>query len=320
MKFLVYLMILMIAAIAGYIFQPSLYKYGEQLRPVKKIIVMTEEQKKTKAAIEAAQPKHSTADTQKLLDRLREPTPENTGTPTTASTETHNPAAGDDEIDRKYPMPVLRSIQDITKGWTSVPSRAFPRKVKSKVPIDFQVAAGKTTLPADSDLMAFSLEGGMMTVGRSVEDTIRVTVPLASTDFEETMTRLYTAYVDKRKGDVLKARENARYLRDHPAPPPPPADQQVKLAGAKPEMDGDGKFPLMTASILAKAVTEFKLGDVQSWGPLEFEMEGAKGFWTCTVVVKMSTMFGQVDVDVTAFMSGGKVVKWIYAGSKEPVQ
>ena len=317
MKFLIYLLVIFVAAIAGYIFQPGIYKFGEGLRPQKVVIVLTQDEKQRQKMREAAAPKHDIAETRKLMDKLKESMADpNKPTNVVASTPT---GITEDEIDKKYPLPKLRKIEEITKDWTSVPSRAFPRKVKSKLPIDFQVAAGKTTLPPNSDLTAFAFEGGMMTVGRSESDTIRTTVTLASTDFQETMTRLYNAYVEKRTSDVMKARENARFRRDNPAPPPPPEDQQAKLAGPRPATDQDGKVEIMLKSILAKEVTEFKGSNIQSWGPIEFESEGGKGFWTCTIVVRMSTMFGEVDTDITAYMANGKLIKWIFDGSKEPV-
>ena len=317
MKFFIYLLVVIVAAIVGYILQPNVYKFGENLRPQKIVVVLTPEEKQRQKMREAAAPKHDLAETRKLMDKLKESMADpNKATSVVAVTPT---GATEDEIEKKYPLPKLRKIEEITKDWTSVPSRAFPRKVKSKLPIDFQVAAGKTTLPPGSDLTAFSFEGGMMTVGRSETDVIRTTVTLASTDFQETMTRLYNAYVEKRTSDVMKARENARFRRDNPAPPPPPEDQQAKLAGAKPSTDQDGKVDIMLNSILAKQVTEFKGSNIQSWGPIEFEAEGNKGFWTCTIVVRMSTMFGEVDTDITAYMANNKVTKWIFEGSKEPV-
>jgi len=316
MKFLIYLLVIIVAAIAGYIFQPGIFKFGENLRPQKIVVILTPEEKQRQKMRDDAAPKHDIAKTRELMDKRKESMadPNKINTNVVAVT----PATAD-EIDRKYPLPKLRKIEEITKDWTYVPSRAFPRKVKSKLPIDFQVAAGKTTLPPGSDLTAFSFEGGMMSVARSEADPIKVTVTLASTDFQETMTRLYDAYVEKRTADVMKARDNARFKRDNPAPPPPPVDQQAKLAGPRPSADQDGKVDLMLNSILSKQVTEFKGSNIQSWGPIEFEAEGSKGFWTCTIVVRMSTMFGEVDTDITAYMANGKVTKWIFEGSKEPV-
>ena len=319
MKYLIALLIITIAAVAGYFLEPKVYTAGEKLRPKKIIVEKTvQEKEREKMREQAAVPNHDTGKVKELMNQLKGGTPA-TETPTTTQTETKKENT-EDEIDRKFPMPVIRPIEDITKNWTSVPSRAFPRKVKSTLPIDFQMAAGKATLPAGSELVAFSLEGGMMTVARGENDPLKSTVSLASTDFQQTMTVLYDKYVDKRKADVLKAREMARYERDHPAPPPPPVDQQAKLAGTKPSMDGNGQVPEMMASIAAKEVTEFKSSQITSWAPPEFAMDGGKGYWTVTVSVQMNTMFGIVDTDVMAFISNGKVVKWIYAGSKEPVQ
>lgn len=320
MKFLIFLLVAVIAAAAGYFLHPTVYKAVEKLRPERRVIVQTVEEKKAEAARIAAAPKHSIDDTKKLMDKIRGTMDTNPGAGAPVVAAETKPVKSDDEIDRKYPMPTLRTIEEITKNWTTVPATAFPRKVKSTLPIDFQMAAGKTTLPPGSEIVALGLDNGMMTVSRSLDNPLKSVVTLASTDFQETMTRLYKAYVDKRTNDVMKSRENARYARDNPAPPPPPVDEQAKIAGARPAFDGDGKVAEMVASIGAKDVTEFKLSNIQSWGPVEFQMDGGKGYWVCTIVVRMSTMFGEVDTEVSAFMANGRVTKWIYAGSKEPVQ
>jgi hypothetical protein len=319
MKYLIALLIITIAAVAGFFVQPRIYSAGESLRPKKVIVVKTIKEKEADAAREAAGvPKHDTGKVQDLMAQLKTGTGASNTPP--ATQEGPKTASTDDEIERKYPMPKIRAIEDITKNWTSVPSAAFPRKVKSVLPIDFQVANGKTTLPPGSDLVAFSLDGGMMSVARGESDPLKVVVSLASTDFQEMMTRLYTKYVDKRVADVKKSREAAIYLRDNPAPPPPPVDQQAKLAGERPAFDGNNQIPVMMASIAAKEVTEFKSTNITDWSPPEFVMEDGKGCWSVKIGVEVSTIFGPQPTEVQAFINNGKVIKWIYAGSKEPVQ
>ena len=319
MKYLIALLIIVIAAVAGYFVQPQIYTKGESLRPKIVVVEKTVKEKEMEAArIKAGVAMPETSKVKELMNQIKG-LPPDAPPPTTVKNES-KPGVSEDEIDRKFPMPTVRAIEDITKNWTSVPKAAFPRKVKSTLPIDFQMAAGKTTLPAGSELVAFSLEGGMMTVARAENDPLKSTVSLSSTDFQEMMTRLYNAYVEKRTSDVTKARAAARYERDHPAPPPPPVDQQAKLAGMKPSMDGNGQVPEMIASIAAKEVTEFKTSQITSWGNPSFVMEGSKGYWVVKIGVQMSTMFGLVDTEVEAFILNGKVAKWIYAGSKEPVQ
>ncbi len=319
MKYLIALLIIAIAAVAGFFVQPRIYTAGESLRPKKIIVEKTVKEKEADAArAKASVPNHDTGKVQDLLAQIRNgPTP---GDTPPAPQEGPKSTSADDEIERKYPMPKIRAIEEITKNWTTVPSTAFPRKVKSTLPIDFQIAAGKTTLPPGSELVAFSLEGGMMSVARGESDPLKVTVSLASTDFQEMMTRLYNKYVDKRVADVKKAREAALYERDHPAPPPPPVDEQAKLAGVKPAFDGNNQVPAMMASIAAKEVTEFKSSNITDWSPPEFAMDGGKGYWVVKIGVEISTMFGMQPTEIQAFINNGKVVKWIYAGSKEPVQ
>jgi hypothetical protein len=49
-------------------------------------------------------------------------------------------------------------------------------------------------------------------------------------------------------------------------------------------------------------------------------MDESKGYWVVPITVTMSTMFGAVETEIHAFINHGKIAKWIYAGSQEPVQ
>lgn len=320
MKSLFYLLIIAGAAIAGYFLQPKVYEMGEEMRPKKAVVVLTKEQATAEAERTALMKEPSTkqSETQQMLDKMRNAIP-GTSNKTAPPTEV-SVATTDDEIDAKFPFRKVKPIEEITQNWMNVPDRAFPRKVKTTQPVEFKFATGKTTLPAGSDLMAFSFREGQMVLGYDEINPARTTVPHTSTNFQAMMTGLYTTYVEKLRNSVLAARQKAKYMRDNPAPPPPPVDEQAKLAGVRPVQDNEGKLDLMLEGIAAKQVTEVKAAQIQSWGPVKFEMDGGKGYWTCTVVVRISTMFGDNDTNVTAYINNGKIEKWIYTDSKEPVQ
>lgn len=322
MKFLFFLLVVIIGAVAGYFCHPLIYSMMENARP-KTTVVVVKQQEPDPAKSATGTKTHDPSAVAALQERLKGAAGAQPTEPSTTDSSSSNPstaAADEDEFAKKYPLPNFKAITEITKDWTYMPSRAFPRKVKSKIDVDFQAGSGKTTSPKGSELVAMGMAEGMLIVGRSEQDSLKAQIPLVATDLKETMEDLYAKYQEKTKARILALREKARYERDHPAPPPPPEDERVKLAGTKPTTDGEGKVPEMVSSIQAKEVSEFKLSQIMSWGPVDFQMDGTKGFWACTITVKMNTLFGEVDTEVTALMTGGKVTKWFYSGSKEPVQ
>jgi hypothetical protein len=325
MKYLIYFLVIVVAGIVGYMAHPAIYKSFERKRP--KIVVVTQTVPQPGNGQAGGAPV-SPPKTPSAADLLREklkgapppPPPDGGSTPTTTSTGSSTPAPEEDEFARKYPLPNFKPIEEITKDWTYIPSRAFPRKVHSKVDVDFVLATGKATSPKGTELLAMGMVEGMLILARSETDTLKAQVPLVSTDLKETMIDLYDKYKEKTKSRIMALRDKARYEKEHPAPPPPPEDERVKIAGKKPELNGDGQIQEMVDDINAKKVTEFKVSQITVWQPVDFVMDGGTGYWSCTVNVKMNTIFGEVDTDVTALISNGKVARWFYAGSKEPVQ
>jgi hypothetical protein len=247
------------------------------------------------------------------------PPPTTSGTPATPDKPvTPAPVATVDEIDARYPMPVFRTIEEITKEWSAIPSRAFPRKVKTKVPLTFDVPAGKAELAAGSEAWAGGMVAGMLIVMREKEDTSRIQVPLANTDLKEKMTDLYERYKEYHRNRVIKQRERARALK---ARSNGASEEQMKLAGSKPEVRAGGVIPIMMESIQSGKLTELKLGNITSWGGLDFEEVDGTVYWTGTLQCTVeNALFGPQPTEVMALMKDNKVVKWIYSGSREPVQ
>jgi hypothetical protein len=228
------------------------------------------------------------------------------------------PVATVDEIDARYPMPVFRTIEEITKEWSAIPSRAFPRKVKTKVPLTFDVPAGKVELPAGSEAKAAGMIAGMLIVMREGDDSSRIQVPLANTDLKEKLTDLYERYKNYHRDRVIKQREHARALK---ARSNGASEEQMKLAGPKPEIRAGGVIPIMMESIQSGKLTELKLENITAWGGLDFEEVDGTVYWTGTLQCTVeNALFGPQPTEVMALMKDNKVVKWIYTGSREPVQ
>ena len=230
-----------------------------------------------------------------------------------------NPApAAMDEMERRYPMPQFKTIEEITKEWTSIPYKAFPRKVKTKVPVMFDVTAGKVELPAGSEARAVAMTQGMLVLMKEGDDTARTMVPLANTDLKETLVSLYEKFKEYKRNTVIKQREHARAVK---ANANGATEDQMKLAGPKPKQDGGGVVGIMFDSIRSGKYTELKENAITSWGEINFEMIDGKPYWTATLQCMVeNAIFGPQPTEVMALIRDNRVEKWIYTGSREEVQ
>ncbi len=339
MKFFILLFLSAAALAAGYFLHPALYDYAQKVRPKVGMAgeVATAPKTPTKgggtnstaagpgapsqepASIASAQTtanKVTSEAVNNLLDKMK------SGDPVAPSASVSaGPAEVEDEITRRYPLPKFREITEITRDWTWMPTKAFPRRIIAKQPLVFNVAGGTASLPSGSEVSALAMDKAMVTLARTATDSAMIQVPLASTNLKELMTRLYDEYTNKMRSRVIATRQAARDAKNQPKAPDVSSDERVRLAGNTPEQDADGAVTIMVASMRKQEVTEVKPDNIKQWGLIGFHKESpSKGYWTCSVTATMSTIFGEVDTDITAWMANGKVVRWFYTGSKEPVQ
>jgi hypothetical protein len=334
MKFIFYIVMIVASGLAGWFFYPDIHT-GMQA----KIDERHKEKEKEKASIrnEVAQDmrlsSNGTSQAGNLLNALKtrpavdpgatNPNP-NPSTPGEIA-HTKPPAppvkpVAVDEIEARYPMPNFKTIEEITKDWTTIPNKAFPRKVKTKVALNFDAAAGKATLEPGSDANAINMRPGtgILTVMRPGDDTTRIDVPLANTDLKETLTALYERYKEYHRKRVVSQREHARTLKERSNGA---SEEQMKLAGPKPEVRPGGVVPIMLESITALNLKELKASAITQWGNLNFEDIGGTVYWTGTVQCTVeNALFGPTQTEAMALMKDNKVVKWLYTGSREEVQ
>ncbi len=332
MKFVLYILVIAFTGWVGWYCQPDIYNWMKGRLESRKA---AEEAKIASAVSKSKQETEGTggknfnaAVLDALINRSAPPTQPGTtpGSPnpgTASASTTPKPApeaapAPVDEIEARYPMPKFRTIEEITKEWSAIPSRAFPRKIKTKVDLMFDTPAGKVNLPSGSEARAAGMVAGMLIVMRVEDENPRIEVPLANTDLKETMTSLYEQYKEYRRNIVLKERTAARERKSKSNGA---TEQQMALAGPKPEVRAGGVVPVMMDDILTGKYTELKASSITSWGNLAFEeIEGAV-YWTGTLQVTVENpLFGPQPTEVMALMKDNKVVKWIYTGSREPVQ
>jgi hypothetical protein len=334
MKFIFYVVVIAASAWAGWFFYPSIHggmqaRIDERKKEKEKILA----QARTEAATEIRTTPNGTSPAIAMLEALKGkqpapadstagPNPNNTKPADPANTKPADPSKTVvlDEIEARYPMPNFKTIEEITKDWTTIPSRAFPKKVKSKVALTFDSGTAKTELPSGSDIIAAGMRAGagILIVMREGDDTTRIDVPLANTDMKEYLTGLYERYKEYHRKRVLAQRDRARTLKDHPSGA---SEDQMKLAGPKPEVRAGGVVPVMLASIDELKLKELKASAITSWGAVNFEEIEGKPYWTGTVQCTVeNALFGPTQTEVMALIKDGKVVKWLFTGSREEVQ
>ena len=97
-------------------------------------------------------------------------------------------------------------------------------------------------------------------------------------------------------------------------------DPETKaIIGEPPLQFVDGKVPVMLDSMKAGQVTEIKPDMISYWGRMHFETIEGQPYWVVRVDYTANSIFGIFPTQAKALIRKGKVQRWIYAGSEEPV-
>ena len=334
MKVLFNLLIVALTVAAGWYSQPSIITNME----ASKAKALADEQAIMVAAVEkvtgtasldpATAPASSAAQLLAASLRKNSPTPPagadlpngKSGSPNAAdmAADATPVVAVVDEFEAKYPLPIFKEITDITKEWSSIPSRAFPRPVKTLVPINLEGPTGKIALPAQTEVLAVGMTQGMLVLMKNRENPARSLVPLANTDLKTTLTTLYEKYKSYKIEQTMKQRERARALKAHANGA---TESELAAVGPKPTAESGGVITAMLNSLRAKEIKETTEDRITAWGDLNIETIKGETYWTgsiqCTVD---NALFGPTPTELIALIRNDKVIKWLYSGSKEEVQ
>lgn len=334
MKALFNLIIVTLAVAAGWYFQPGLIKSldasRERAKKQRDEEIANAVKQVTGGALPATAPgpvsnqSPAASAARQLADSIRKNGPSPSALPDLSSGKPPGGSpptpvvASVDEFEAKYPLPVFKEISEITKEWSSIPSRAFPRVVKTLVPINLEGPAGKVPLPEQSNALAVGMTQGMLVLMKSREEPARSLVPLANTDLKETLTTLYDKYKTYKIDQVMKQRERARGLK---ARANGASDAELASVGPKPQVEPGGIIPVMLASLRAKEISETTEDRITAWEGLNIEQINGKSYWTGTIQCTVdNAIFGPTPTELMALIRDDKVVKWLYSGSKEEVQ
>lgn len=243
--------------------------------------------------------------------------------------------------------PEFAPIEEIVGAWKAIPDSAFPRKIRLRAPVTYQIAGGTGTLAAGSDVVALSAsDTGVLTVAPNEKSTLQGQVPIDQTDFKEVLTAVYDRFKERKLAQFNAAQTElaaaepeeeavAPAFIDKPSDPEPgmatgantpmpakPANIDAKtraIIGEPPLQYVEGTVPAMVRSMESGQVTEIRQNMIQYWGRIHFDVVQGEPYWVGRVDYTASSIFGIFPTQAKALMRQGKVVKWIYTGSEEPV-
>lgn len=211
--------------------------------------------------------------------------------------------------------PRIESLESLTKNWTVFPPTAFPRQVKLSKPVELRMAGGSTTLPAGSTAFALSAQANVLVIAPTQTSQARGQIFVHDTNMP---TQVRESYERWKKGRIEMAQASWKKQRSSGSGAGVSMPHAVDATG-KPKRNADGSYDLLLASMQSGEVTEIKLNKIQRWGTPQATTIDNKPTWAVSVFYETIVFCGPIDAEAQAQVRDGKIVRWIYPGSGEPV-
>jgi hypothetical protein len=212
--------------------------------------------------------------------------------------------------------PALPTVEQATMQWTKIPATAFPREVKLASEASFKTSFGASKLSAGTMVTALGFDNGLLTIAPAASSPLRGTAPLDATNLKAILAEAYSEWTMKK---IQEVRESWETRQKNQQAEVAKLDPSHVSSDGKPVRSGDGTYPLLVSHLRSGAVTELKLGSIQSWSEATADTVEGKPGWVVRVNFNADTAFGKFPTTALAKIRGGKVVGWFYAGSGEPV-
>jgi len=216
-----------------------------------------------------------------------------------------------------FVTPKYESLDVLSKGWTKIPTSAFPRPLKLTKATPFKMGAGSSTMNAGAPVTALAFENGQLVLAPTATSTARASTPIDDTDFKAVIAAGYEEWKVARTA-LAKKTFLANKARRNAPDAAPVAAGSVDPAG-KPVRGSDGAFPVLVASLKSGEVTELKLANIRHWDEPAPTMVEGKPAWSIKVQADVETVFGLQPAEIQALVRDGRVKGWFYVGSGEPV-
>jgi hypothetical protein len=238
--------------------------------------------------------------------------------PTAPPTAPAPMSASDAELERLVPMPNIKSLEEITSNWASVPQNAYPPQITLKADAVFQLPQGNTMrLSAGKNAVPVSLAAdGTLAVTMRAGSELTATLPVDQTDFKELVTKRYEEGVARIKDRILARREEERARIAAAATT---SDTVKAEAGEVPKdaSDEEKYLALMKQSVANGELKDVTPDKVKSWRWIGYEEIGGTGYWTGAAIITKETYFGEFETEAKALIRQGKVEKWTLPGVQE---
>ena len=216
-----------------------------------------------------------------------------------------------------FTPPKYDSLETLTKGWTAIPTTAFPRPVRILKAVPFKMSVGSSNMNAGAEVTALAFANGMLQLAPTATSTARAVVPVDDTDLKAVLQTGYENWKSLRTAALKSAHE--RRLANKEAAPANAAPAATTDPAVPPERATDGSYPLLVAHLNSGEVTEVKVKNIHQWGAAESMMFEGKPAWSIKVQVDVDTVFGKQPAEVQCIVASGRVKGWFYTGSGEPV-
>lgn len=210
--------------------------------------------------------------------------------------------------------PKIEPLESLTKNWTVFPSTAFPRQIKLSKPVQLQMAGGSSTLPAGSMAFALGAQANVLTIAPTQTSQARGQIFVHDTDMP---TQVRESYERWKKGRIEMAM--ATWKKQRAATATSVSMPNAVDARGMPKRNVDGSYDLLLASMRSGEVTDIKLNKIKRWGTPEPRTIDNLPTWTVSVFYETMVFCGPFDAEAQAQVRNGKIVRWIYPGSGEPV-
>ena len=216
--------------------------------------------------------------------------------------------------EEEFVPPSIEPLESLTKNWTVFPPTAFPRQVKISKPVELRLAGGSSTLRAGSTAFALSAQSNVLLVAPTETSEARGQIFVHDTDLP---TQVRASYEQWKRGRMEMALASWKRRKANAAATVS-MPEAVERSGA-PRRNVDGSYDLLLASMNSGQVTDIRLDRIQRWGVPQARTIDDQSTWTVSVFYQSMTIFGPIDAEAQAHVREGKVIRWIYPGSGEPV-
>lgn len=219
-----------------------------------------------------------------------------------------------------FEPPQFQPLEVVVGEWQEIPASAFPRDITLTKGGSFQIGVGSSTVPAGSAAVALGIEDQTLLVAPAVGAAARGRVHIDDTDFKQVLAEEYDAWKERMTERARRQWEHAQTAPERELTGQE-AEMAARAAGVSgpPPQDESGSYEVVMQSMASGQVREVRPDNITRWGrPALVEVDG-QTYWAVTVDFVAMTRFGPFPTQAQALIRNGRVERWVYTGSGEPV-